>query len=92
MFLKKLGSFVTGALKKVGDVSQTVSKIANSPVARTISTGVGTLARAAVPLLAANPETAPIAGIADKVAKGLQSGSYLNRISTAASSMSGALT
>ncbi len=83
---------MSGATKKIGSFTDTVSKIANSPVARTISTAIGSAGRALTPLLASNPETAPFAGIADKVAKGLQTGQYLNKVSNVADRISGVLT
>jgi hypothetical protein len=81
--LRKIGSFLGSALKKVGDVGTVVAKVANSPIARTIATAVGTVGRVLAPEISAvNPA---IGSAVNSVSKGLQSGSILNKVSNIAS-------
>jgi len=81
--IRKIGSFLGSALRKVGDFGGAVSKIANNPITRTVATGIGALGRLAAPEVSmVNPA---LGGIVNSVSRGLQSGSILNKVSNIAS-------
>jgi Na+/H+ antiporter NhaC len=81
-FLARIGKVANKVGRTIGDVGNAVKTIANNAAVRTISTALGTAGRIAMPLVsAAAPELAPVVGA---VAKGLQTGSILNKISNSA--------
>lgn len=81
-FLGRVGKVATRVGRTISNVGSAVKTIANSPVVRTIATGVGTAGRALTPVIGAvAPEAVPIVGA---VSKGLQSGSILNTVAKSA--------
>jgi hypothetical protein len=77
-FLSRVGKVTSRFGRTVNNVGAAVKTIANSGVVRGISTAIGSVGRAAMPLItAAAPELAPAVGM---VSRGLQNGSILNTV------------
>ena len=80
-FLANLGKITRSVGRTLGTIGTGVKTIANSGVTRTIANVVGTAGRTLLPLaVSAVPELAGVSGVANKVFKGLQNGSVLNRV------------
>lgn len=83
-FLTMLGKVARSAGRTIGRAGGVVRSIANNSVTRTVADAVGSAGKAllplAAPLIASNPEFAPLAGAVGKGLTSLQNGSALNRV------------
>jgi hypothetical protein len=88
-FLSSLGKAARSAGRTIGSIGAGIRSVADSGVARTVASAVGTAGKALLPLaMASAPEFAPALGVVGKALNGLQNGSVLNKVSSVGGTVS----